>query len=65
MDYVQSFNGRSLDNKLIKNEDAKEYTSRKHRKEFGKKKEIDAFNEIRPNKDLWCLCLIDIKWLFF
>lgn len=52
MDYVQSYNGRSLDNKLIKNEDAKEYTSRKHRKEFGKKKEIDAFNEIRPNKDL-------------
>jgi hypothetical protein len=38
MEYVQSFNGRNLDNKLIKNEEAKEYTQRKHKKEFGKKK---------------------------
>ena len=44
MEYVQSYNGRSLDNKLIKTDAAKEYTSRKHRKDFGKKKEIDSFN---------------------
>ncbi len=32
MSFVSSYNGRSLDNKLLKSEEAKEYTQRKHKK---------------------------------
>ena len=37
IDYI-SYNGRTLDSELIKNEEAKEYTSKKHKKSFDKKK---------------------------
>ena len=45
---MSSYSGRNLDNKLIKSEEAKEYTQKKYKKDFGKKKEIDSHNEVRP-----------------
>ena len=47
-DYI-SLNGRTLDNGLLKSEEAKEYTQKKYKKSFDKKKEIDSKNEKRPN----------------
>ena len=41
-------NGRSLDKHLIDDEEAREYTQRKHKKDFEKKKSIDLKNEKRP-----------------
>ncbi|MCB0369429.1 MAG: hypothetical protein KDD45_08260 [Bdellovibrionales bacterium] len=43
-----SYNGRILDSNLMGTEDAKEYTQKKYKKEFNKKKEIDSRNEKRP-----------------
>ena len=37
-------NGRSLDKQLIEDEEAREYTKRKHKKDFEKKKSIDEKN---------------------
>lgn len=44
-----SYNGRILDNGLMATEEAKEYTQKKYKKSFDKKKEIDSKNERRPN----------------
>ena len=41
---VKSYGGRTLDNQLIKNQMAKEYTQKKYKKAFDKKKEIDSSN---------------------
>jgi hypothetical protein len=35
---IISYNGRTLDNELLNTEEAKEYTQKKHKKEFTKKK---------------------------
>lgn len=43
-----SYNGRILDSGLMGNEEAKEYTQKKYKKSFDKKKEIDSKNEKRP-----------------
>lgn len=43
-----SYNGRILDNGLMGNEEAKEYTKKIHKKSFDKKKQIDSRNEKRP-----------------
>jgi serine/threonine-protein phosphatase 2B catalytic subunit len=48
MEYVSSYNGRTLDSKLIQNKEAKEYTQKKYKHDFGRKKEIDSNNESRP-----------------
>lgn len=47
---IISLNGRTLDNGLLKSEEAKEYTQKKYKKSFDKKKEIDSKNEKRPNE---------------
>jgi len=39
-----SYNGRTLDEGLMSTEEAKEYTQKKHKKSFEKKKEIDSKN---------------------
>jgi hypothetical protein len=39
-----SYNGRILDNGLMASEEAKEYTQKKYKKSFDKKKEIDSRN---------------------
>jgi len=44
-----SYGGRTLDGELLKMEGAKEYSQRKHKKDFDKKKEIDSLNEMRPS----------------
>ena len=44
-----SYGGRTLDSELLKMGEAKEYTQRKHKKDFEKKKEIDSRNEMRPH----------------
>ena len=49
IDYI-SYNGRTLDNELLKTDEAKEYTQKKYKKSFDKKKEIDSKNEKRPNE---------------
>ena len=49
IDFI-SLNGRTLDNGLLKSEQAKEYTQKKYKKSFDKKKEIDSKNEKRPNE---------------
>ena len=43
-----SYNGRILDSGLMGTEEAKEYTQKKYKKSFDKKKEIDSKNEKRP-----------------
>lgn len=43
-----SYNGRILDNELMSSNEAKEYTQKKYKKSFDKKKEIDSKNEKRP-----------------
>jgi hypothetical protein len=48
IDFI-SMNGRTLDSGLLKSEEAKEYTQKKYKKSFDKKKEIDSKNEKRPN----------------
>ncbi len=48
IDFI-SLNGRTLDSGLLKSEEAKEYTQKKYKKSFDKKKEIDSKNEKRPN----------------
>ena len=45
-----SYGGRTLDSELLKMGEAKEYTQRKHKKDFVKKKEIDSKNEMRPTE---------------
>ena len=45
-----NLNGRILDNGLLKSDEAKEYTQKKYKKSFDKKKEIDSKNEKRPNE---------------
>lgn len=45
-----SYNGRILDDGLMASEEAKEYTQKKYKKSFDKKKEIDSKNERRPDK---------------
>ena len=50
-----SYNGRILDSGLMGNEEAKEYTQKKYKKSFDKKKEIDSKNEKRPK---WYLSFI-------
>ncbi len=49
IDFI-SLNGRTLDNGLLKSEQAKEYTQKKYKKSFDKKKEIDSKNEKRPSE---------------
>lgn len=44
-----SYNGRTLDDGLMSTDEAKEYTQKKYKKSFDKKKEIDSKNEKRPN----------------
>ncbi len=41
---IISLNGRTLDSGLLKSEEAKEYTQKKYKKSFDKKKEIDSKN---------------------
>ena len=43
IDFI-SYNGRTLDSGLLKSEEAKEYTQKKYKKSFEKKKEIDSQN---------------------
>jgi len=43
IDFI-SLNGRTLDSGLLKSEEAKEYTQKKYKKSFDKKKEIDSKN---------------------
>ena len=43
IDFI-SMNGRTLDSGLLKSEEAKEYTQKKYKKSFDKKKEIDSKN---------------------
>ena len=43
-----SYNGRTLDKGLMDSQDAREYTQKRYKKQFDKKKEIDAKNEKRP-----------------
>ena len=45
-----SYNGRTLDNGLMNTDQAKEYTQKKYKKSFDKKKEIDSKNEKRPSQ---------------
>ena len=49
IDYI-SYNGRTLDKGLMSSDHAKEYTQKKYKKSFDKKKEIDSQNERRPGK---------------
>jgi len=49
IDFI-SLNGRTLDSGLLKSEEAKEYTQKKDKKSFDKKKEIDSRNELRPGE---------------
>ena len=42
-----SYNGRTLDKGLMDSQHAREYTQKRYKKDFDKKKEIDAKNEKR------------------
>ena len=44
LSYINSYGNKNLDNRLIKTEKAKEMTQKKYRKDFYKKKEVDAHN---------------------
>ena len=48
MSYISSYGNKNLDNRLIKTEKAKELSQKKYRKDFYRKKEVDAQNESRP-----------------
>lgn len=43
-----STNGRALDDNLVLDKEAREYTKKVHKKNFEKKKEIDSKNEKMP-----------------